>query len=513
MIPYVTYVLDNGNHNWLIYSCALLLRSRLEKERSRTVERSCLQLQALVDQINDKEPSFVDRYRWFYTTPYPSILELQRELGRSYMELGMLESARELFESLRMYDEVISCLIVVEKEGSATRLIFEQLEASSRVALQRKAKLLCIMGDLRQGDVKPLQDDLITNYSKWIHDTPIDYYLAAWEISGNRFSRAMRSIGNFYYKQEKYKEAVAAFEKSLSITPLYPMTWFMMGCAAMQIEEWDKSAEAFTRVVQQEPEDTESWNNLATIFLRNNDFAKAHSALQRSLKNNINSWRVWSNFLYTSLHTKDLSNAIYALARMVSLKGDKDIDVNVLFEFCQHLYDEAVRGANIQGLKIQIQQCFDGITEKIANNPKIWEAYSFYYDLLSQLSLKKYEQNKNVEDLLEANAYIEVMIHKKQSMLRSCQISGWEKDKGKFLNVVHAAYYLAVGQEKAGDALEYLSQVTRSDGKIPKKQKLIAASMMLKPIWKRTMEQFSTLPEWIKLKNKCDEIEAKIKSL
>lgn len=82
MMPYVAYVLENPNHNWLIYSMALLLRSRLEKERTRTVERSCYQLQVLVDQIKDQSPTFTDRYKFFWLLAYPSNLELQRELGK-----------------------------------------------------------------------------------------------------------------------------------------------------------------------------------------------------------------------------------------------------------------------------------------------------------------------------------------------------------------------------------------------------------------------------------------------
>jgi hypothetical protein len=44
MLPFVSRVLENPN-NWMINTMALLLKSRLESNRSRTVERSCLQLQ------------------------------------------------------------------------------------------------------------------------------------------------------------------------------------------------------------------------------------------------------------------------------------------------------------------------------------------------------------------------------------------------------------------------------------------------------------------------------------
>lgn len=64
----------------------------------------------------------------------------------------------------------------------------------------------------------------------------------------------MRSIGNYYAKKNRPEEAIEAFEKSLALSPLYPMTWFMMGCCALQCEKWDKAMNSFTRVVQQEPE-------------------------------------------------------------------------------------------------------------------------------------------------------------------------------------------------------------------------------------------------------------------
>ncbi|KAK4911900.1 hypothetical protein LTR66_017326, partial [Elasticomyces elasticus] len=49
--PYATRVLDGGSSNWQIYTQALLVRSRVEGYRSRTVERAVLQMQALVDQV------------------------------------------------------------------------------------------------------------------------------------------------------------------------------------------------------------------------------------------------------------------------------------------------------------------------------------------------------------------------------------------------------------------------------------------------------------------------------
>lgn len=50
-LPYATRVLEGGSSNWQVYTQALLLRSRIEGYKSRTVERGLLQLQVLVDQV------------------------------------------------------------------------------------------------------------------------------------------------------------------------------------------------------------------------------------------------------------------------------------------------------------------------------------------------------------------------------------------------------------------------------------------------------------------------------
>jgi len=64
--------------NWLVYSMCLFVRSLNEFQRTKTKERSLLQLQALVDQFNDKKPGAYDRIKYYYSLYYPSYLELQK---------------------------------------------------------------------------------------------------------------------------------------------------------------------------------------------------------------------------------------------------------------------------------------------------------------------------------------------------------------------------------------------------------------------------------------------------
>lgn len=51
ILPFAVRVVNDKSTNWQIYTQALLVRSRIEMHRSRTIERGVLQMQAVVDQV------------------------------------------------------------------------------------------------------------------------------------------------------------------------------------------------------------------------------------------------------------------------------------------------------------------------------------------------------------------------------------------------------------------------------------------------------------------------------
>jgi len=77
---YLRSIMDKAQ-NWLVYSMCLYVRSLNEFARTKTKERSLLQIQALIDQFNDKKPKAYERIKYYYSLYYPSYLELQRVLS------------------------------------------------------------------------------------------------------------------------------------------------------------------------------------------------------------------------------------------------------------------------------------------------------------------------------------------------------------------------------------------------------------------------------------------------
>lgn len=273
MSPYVARVIAHPR-NWSVHTVALLLRSRLESNRTRTVERSVLQLQALVDQMPTADSTLAERLLYIHEILLPSKWEMERELAARYLSIGVVKSALEIFERLEMWEEVVKCWASMERADKGIAIIRDLLEGrkaeADAVIMQgksisdkrrrivdtaREAKLWCLLGDLEP-------------------EHALEHYTRAWEVSKESSGRAMRSLGGLYFARGKYPEAISSFRKAVAINPLLARSWFVLGCAYLRLEDWEGAKESFVRCVTIDDEDGESWNNLASVYLRMGEAGK-----------------------------------------------------------------------------------------------------------------------------------------------------------------------------------------------------------------------------------------------
>ena len=264
MSPYVARVISHPL-NWSVHTMALLLRSRLESNRTRTVERSVLQLQALVDQMPTADSTVQERLEYFHGISLPSKWEMQKELATRFLSIGVVKSALEVFEKLEMWEHVVQCWQSMERPDKAIAIVKDLLEGrkaeadivisrgrtSGAVKLDvvREAKLWCLLGDMEPTNA-------------------VRHYTHAWEISNRTSARAMRSLGGYHFARGEYAETKDCLKKAVAINPLLSRSWFVLGCACLKIEDWEEARQAFSRCVTIDDEDAESWNNLASVYLR-----------------------------------------------------------------------------------------------------------------------------------------------------------------------------------------------------------------------------------------------------
>ncbi|KAE8347110.1 hypothetical protein BDV24DRAFT_174657 [Aspergillus arachidicola] len=289
--PYATRVLKGGSSNWQIYTQGLLARSRIEGYRARTVERSVLQMQALVDQViadtatldsqatstveepttflprpeKSESASAAERLEYIWLLNFSTRWDLEAELASRWVNLGGLRTALEIYERLQMWAEAALCYAATEREEKAKSMVRKQLYEPTNRELEDEnekfegpelsplpadaPRLFCILGDM---------------------DSDPTMYERAWEVSNNRYARAQRSLARHYLtvKPPALEKAEEAYRKSLQINRLNHGAWFSLGCVQLELQRWDDAKASFTRAVQLEDNDAESWSNLAAAILQ-----------------------------------------------------------------------------------------------------------------------------------------------------------------------------------------------------------------------------------------------------
>ncbi|RLN63814.1 hypothetical protein BBJ28_00019440 [Nothophytophthora sp. Chile5] len=306
MMPYVTRVLENPN-NWMVYSTALLERAWLECESTKRRERAVLQMQALVDQhttrltitqstlesIADAAPAR-ERMQFVHALAFPPRYALKRDLAERYFALGVLGSALEICEELEMWDDVVKCYQLLDKPKRAEKLVRE------RLAIAPTPFMWVTLGDLTQDPT---------------------LYETSWTLSKQRFARAKRSLGRYYFEKGEPEKAIPHYEDATRVSPMHTGAWFTLGSLAMRTQRWALALRSFTRVVQLEPDNGEAWGNLGSIHLNNQRFPEAFAVLQEALKQKRHMWQMWENYAICAMETTRYGEAMYAMHQLLDMRG------------------------------------------------------------------------------------------------------------------------------------------------------------------------------------------------
>lgn len=416
VLPYAQRVLADKSTNWQIYTQALIVRSRVEAHRSRTVERGVLQMQAVVDQIlvdtapststeESSAPSIAvtpagesaptsflpapkegesapasERLRYVNVIATPPRWHLEAELAYGWAGVGSLISALEIFKRLRLWAEVALCLASAtasdgeERSGGeekgrgiirwrlfnrtgtdpsksidaddedvkdVTRLNGDDWKGPERSAPPNAARLWCILGD--------------------IEDDPA-HYTRAWEISGNRFARAQRSLAEHYIQRKDFVAAREAYKAAVYVNRFSSEMWSRLGDIHLRLGEAPDAAEAFSRAISAASdvsggEDARTWSNLGsalyTMYLDSVEsvrkeagagdgeegaageeqvenpgkiLAQSLDAYKRGAGIARENWRIWDNVLTLASRTvpPSLSDMVLATQNIIRIRNTEE---------------------------------------------------------------------------------------------------------------------------------------------------------------------------------------------
>ncbi|KAI0529848.1 hypothetical protein GGR58DRAFT_495448 [Xylaria digitata] len=322
ILPYAVRVIDDKSVNWQIYTQALLVRSRIELNRSRTVERGVLQMQTVADQVivdtqdpspaatsqqdssvdvptiqvtpdrefttpagTNKPTSFLpalklsesatpeERLRYVNALASPPRWHLESELAYAWTSIGSLVSALEIFKRLRLWPEVALCLASAAAsdesggrgaggEEKARAIVRWRLFKPSSTTIASIDSLDCISDEdnLDLDSIKP-SDFYGPERSPPPPNAPrLFCILGDMENDANHYTRAWEISNRRFARAQK-----------------------SLGELHLQNKEWEKARQAYQLAVGVNRLSPELWSRLGDIELRLGHFPDAAEAFQRAI--------------------------------------------------------------------------------------------------------------------------------------------------------------------------------------------------------------------------------------
>lgn len=299
ILPYAVRVLMDKPTNWQIYTQALLVRSRIESHRSRTQERSVLQLQAIVDQIiadteEDHAESSADglpqiqvtqflprakasesapiteRLRYIYQLSSPTRWEVESELAFAWSSAGSLISALEIFKRLQLWAEVALCYHSVGQEDRARQIIRRQLYYSKQGPEMDRYGVDAdeVVKEDWEGEMRSPPPPHAPRFWCILGDIDQDpgCWRRAWDISKNRFARAQRTLGEYYSRQGDLETAREAYMKATVVNRQNNETWSRLGDIDLAVGNWDGAIIAFQQSIMIDDTDAKTYSNLGSAL-------------------------------------------------------------------------------------------------------------------------------------------------------------------------------------------------------------------------------------------------------
>ncbi|KAF5666348.1 TPR domain-containing protein [Fusarium heterosporum] len=320
VLPYAVRVIGDKSTNWQIYTHALLVRSRIEVHRSRTVERGVLQLQAVADQVltdttaeaqqkaeakevgdetdapaiqittpdetsmpvQNKPTSFLPapkvsesapahvRLEYIHAICSPPRWHLESELAHAWAGIGSLVSALEIYKRLRLWAEVALCLATAgasEDEDGRGSGGEEKAKGIIRWRLFHRTGETESPSD---PDDEDIGDDVTL--------------LKAADFSGPERNPSPPNAPRLFCILGDIEEDPSYYERAWEISKhRYARAQKSLGEYYLQNKNWERAREAYKKATAVNRLSPDMWSRLGDISLRLAQFADAAEAFNRSI--------------------------------------------------------------------------------------------------------------------------------------------------------------------------------------------------------------------------------------
>jgi len=490
LYPHLEAVLDSKVQIWAVKLRALLGRSKLESGEMKTVERALQQVEGLVQSlrgagegVNDLSGSS-SRMDLVFTSGLTPSWEVEADLVKLYLSLGLTKAALDTALKLEMWETVIDCYHRIDLRHKAADVIRNKINKDGE-----SPKLLCMLGDATDDE---------------------DHYHKALALSNNRSARAYKSLGLRAYAAKDYPKAIDLFSKSVDNNKFQLAVLSRLGYSAMQVEDWKTGARAYREYCSFDSESFEAWNNLARCYVVLEEYDKAWNIFQEAAKRNYDNWQIWDNVLTVSAKCGHFDSILKAYHRILDIRDNKgqsshpsaakmkDVaDVSILGFLGKSITDRTVKDSTGEDSVKHLPKTLELCARIATHSPKNADFYQIYSKLLEFDG----EINPGRQGASEFRAA--------QMMQKGCAVHA------------SAAKEWSLTTEGCEEVAEYakdyadacLSASRHAENASQSIQQMGSAKMSLRSILSHLQKRLQNCLTDEKLKSSCGKLECKMKEL
>jgi tetratricopeptide (TPR) repeat protein len=269
-----------------------LMRGTSQRIKDEDLERALL---------SDEDPCFIGSQR-----------DLQRAL-KEQQQLLATETLEELFHSKRLteenYQELLK-LVQTDRYSEAQKLLSESVIQKDRSV--EKSKLPFLLKSLEGWQLLKADKNLeaLELFDAILAEDESD--VSAWNSRGV----ALRRLG-------RYEEAIASYNRAISIKPNYPEVWNNRGISLDNLGRYEEAIASYDRAISIKPDYHEAWYNRGISLDNLGRYEEAIASYDRAISIKPDDHEAWHNKGFTYFKWGKYVESIDCFNQAISIKSDR----------------------------------------------------------------------------------------------------------------------------------------------------------------------------------------------
>jgi tetratricopeptide (TPR) repeat protein len=276
--------------------------------------------------------------------------DLLLKIAFSFIKEKSSKEAEDIFQNISKSDPIISNIglgLAYSNEGNYPK---------ANLAYSRTMKTIDIQKDPKKTPlyVMALVGRSISFFSSKDYDNAIKDFENAINIcqkdrslKNNPLLRTLlwNNKGVALTQQDKYDEAVQAYDRAVEINPQYADAWNNKGIALLLQGKYDEAVQAYDNAIEINPQFAQAWNNKGVAFTQQDKYDEALQAYDQAIDTNPQFAKAWNNKGLASYSQGKYDEAVQAYNQAIEINPQfaKAWNNKGLALLLQGKYDEAVQ--------------------------------------------------------------------------------------------------------------------------------------------------------------------------